>query len=78
MIKRAFTELLTGAVLLGAGVALTEFVTPDGPTGVALVKTATVLWAAGVACVLDAIVRPDQPPSRVLIGLIVLAFAVSW
>lgn len=78
MIKRAFTELLTGAVLLGAGVALTAFVTPDGAIGVNLVKTTTVLWAAGLACMIDAAARPDESPDGWMIGLIVLAFSVSW
>lgn len=76
--RHALYELLVGLVVLAAGVALTALVVADGPIGVALVKSATVLWAAGLACVLDALVRPDQPPSRLLIGLIVLAFAVSW
>lgn len=72
MTRESRYELLTGVSLLIVGILIETLAPPSWP----------IIWvhgvfaqAAGGACLLDAVVRPKDPPSRVLIGMAMLAYA---
>lgn len=66
-------ELFIGLILLAAGIAVEWLALPAWPL---MWVHGAILQVAGAACLLDALIRPHSPPSRLMIAGLAIAYAL--
>lgn len=71
--KQSAYEIFIGLLLLIVGLVVEWLALPAWPL---MWVHGAILQVAGAACLLDALIRPKEPPDRVMIAGLAIAYAL--